>query len=505
MGGMNATRETTSSTPAQRSRVVVVVGGGLAGLVAAESLQAVGTGGASPGESCRPRVILVEAAGRAGGVVETVRRDGWLIERSADNFLAARPEGMALVDRLGLSDELISVFEPARRALVFRAGRTFPVPSGFRLLAPGLAAGIEATEILTAEGKARLLAERHVPPKPTAPGDRGDESLESFALRRLGREAFDRLVQPLVAGIWTADPARLSMAAACPEFLRMEQEYGSLSAAEETRLGNLGTAHRAEGARYGQFVSLASGMGTLPERLAERLEVAGVERRRAAVTGLQRRPGGAWRVSLDRAVAGSEAIEADGVVLALRAPIAARVLATADATLAADLAGIDYAGSSVVVLGYAREQVAHPLDAAGVVVPRVEGRRSLAVSFSTSKFPGRAPEGHVLLRVFLGGALDPERNLLDDDQLVALAQEELAAIVGASGAPKLVEIARWPAAMPQYHLGHLDRLERLTRRLDTLPGLALAGAAYEGVGIPQVIASGQAAAERVLASLRATG
>ncbi len=482
--------------------MVVVVGGGLAGLVAAESLQALGAG---PGEASLPRVILVEAAGRAGGVVETIRRGGWLIERSADNFLAARPEGMALVDRLGLTDELISVFEPARRALVYRAGRTFPVPSGFRLLAPGLAAGIEGTEILSAEGKARLLAERNVPPKPTAPGDRGDESLESFALRRLGREAFDRLVQPLVAGIWTADPARLSMAAACPEFLRMEKEHGSLSAAEEARLGDLGTAHRAEGARYGQFVTLASGMGTLPERLAERIEASGVERRRAAVTTLERRPGGAWRVSFDRAVAGTDAIEADGVILALRAPIAARLMATADASLAADLAGIEYASSAVVVLGYAREQVAHPLDAAGVVVPRIEGRRSLAVSFSTSKFPGRAPEGHVLLRVFLGGALDPERHLLDDEQLVALAREELAAIVGASGPPKLVEIARWPAAMPQYHLGHLDRLERMTRRLDTLPGLALAGAAYEGVGIPQVIASGQAAARRVMAGLRVSG
>ena len=180
--------------PANPPRVVVV-GGGLAGLVAAESLQAAGT----PGAACRPGVILVEAKGRAGGVVETIQRDGWLIERSADNFLAARPEGMALVDRLGLSDELISVFEPSRRALVFRAGRTLPVPSGFRLLAPGLAAGIEATEILSAEGKSRLLAERNVPPKSPVPGDRGDESLESFALRRLGREAFDRLVQPLVA------------------------------------------------------------------------------------------------------------------------------------------------------------------------------------------------------------------------------------------------------------------------------------------------------------------
>ena len=181
------------------------------------------------------------------------------------------------------------------------------------------------------------------------------------------------------------------------------------------------------------------------------------------------------------------------------------MVAAADGPLAGELAGIEYAGSVVVVLGYARDQVAHPLDAAGVVVPRIEGRRALAVSFSSVKFAGRAPDGHVLLRVFLGGALDPERNLLDDDRLVALAREELVAIVGVSGAPKLVEIARWPAAMPQYHLGHLARIERITRRLDGLPGLALAGAAYEGVGIPQVIASGQAAAGRVMAALRSVG
>lgn len=497
MGDMNPTRETTLPPPVHSSRVVVVVGGGLAGLVAAETLQATG---ARPGEACRPRVILVEASARVGGVVETIRRDGWLIERSADNFLAARPEGLALVDRLGLSEELISVFEPARRAFVFRAGRTLPVPSGFRLLAPGSRAGIEATEILSAEGKSRVLAERDVSPR--APADRGDESLESFALRRLGREAFDRLVQPLVAGIWTADPARLSMAAACPEFLRMEREHGSLSAAEEARLSELGAAHRAEGARYGQFVTLASGMGTLAERLSERIEAAGIERQRASVTALDRLPSGRWRVSMVPEGGRGESIDADGVIIALPAPIGARIVGPADRALAADLAGIDYAGSAVVVLGYARHQVAHPLDAAGVVVPRIEGRRALAVSFSSSKFPGRAPEGHVLLRVFLGGALDPERNLLDDDQLVALAREELAAIVGAEGTPKIVELARWPAAMPQYHLGHLERLERMTARLDALPGLALAGAAYEGVGIPQVIASGQAAAERVLSALR---
>ena len=471
-------------------RIVAVVGGGMAGLVAAETLLDAGRNG--------PRVVLVERTPRYGGVVETLSGDGWLIERSADNFLVARPEGMALVERLGLSGELIAVEEKARRALVCCRGQTLPVPSGFRLLAPGEPEGIRATDILSPEGKARVLAERGVAPLGIGPAT-GDESLESFAIRRLGREAFDRLVQPLVAGIWTADPAKLSMAAACPEFLRMEQEHGSLSVAEEDRLRRMGATHRAEGARYGQFVTLASGMGTIPARLAESLRRAGVDEREGAVSSIAREADGRWRIGMRLARGGEESMLADGVVVALPATVAARVVA--DAPLAAELAGIEYAGSVVVVMGYARGQVAHPLSAAGLVVPRIEGHHALAVSFASSKFPGRAPAGHVLLRVFFGGALDPERASLDDDRLVALAREELATLVGAEGPPRLVEVARWPGAMPQYHLGHLDRLARIEARLGALPGLALAGAAYEGVGIPQVIASGQAAAARVLESL----
>lgn len=272
----------------------------------------------------------------------------------------------------------------------------------------------------------------------------------------------------------------------------MEQEHGSLTAGEEARLRAVGADHRGEGARYGQFVTLASGMGTLPERLGAWIDVAGVERRRAVATSLSRLPSGRWRVSLD----GEEGIDADGVVVAIPAPAAARLVAAVDTMLATELRSIEYAGSVVVVLGYARHDVAHPLDAAGIVVPRIEGRKALAVSFSSVKFPGRAPDGHVLLRVFLGGALDPERNTLDDGQLVQLARDELEAIVAAVGPPRFVEVARWPAAMPQYHLGHVERVGRMMRRLDLLPGLALAGAAYDGVGIPQVIASGQAAAAR---------
>jgi oxygen-dependent protoporphyrinogen oxidase len=463
---------------------VVIVGGGLAGLAAAEE--------ALSAEPAR-RIVVLEPTGRCGGVIGTVREDGWLVERSADCFLAARPEGVELVERLGLTDRLIGVDSRVRRALVWHRGRAEAVPPGFRLLAPGRLGSILTTQLLSPLGRLRVVAERWVPRR-----DAGEESLQAFATRRLGREAFDRLVQPLAAGIWTADPARLGMAAACGEFVAMERQHGSLWAGEQARLRTQPPAAEAAGARYGQFVSFADGMETLPATLAERLRRRGVEFRPARVDRLARRAEG-WMVTAT--ASGGEPVDesAAAVVLALPAPAAGRLVADFDPGLAADLTGIEYAGSVIVSLGFARNDVAHPLDAAGLVVPRVAGRRALAVSFSSSKFPGRAPAGHVLMRVFLGGALDPTAVELDDHAIIDLAIAEARALVGAAGIPRYQRLDRWASSMPQYHVGHADRVARIERAVLSHPGLALAGAAYRGVGIPQVIASGQAAARQALA------
>ena len=488
-----------------RSQHVVVIGGGLAGLAAAEALLNEPPKDARAGRDGIRRVTLIEPSGRVGGVVDTVRRDGWLVERSADSFLAVRPEGVALVERVGLAGELIGVDPRVRRALILHHGRTQAVPPGFRLIAPGLMKGILTTPLLSPLGRLRLLYERFVPVR-----DRSvtDESLEQFAVRRLGREAFEQLVQPLAAGIWTADPARLSMAAACPEFFAMEIRDGSLWAGEQKRGRAAAGAPQAVGARYGQFLTLASGMETLPRRLADQLAARGVQFITASATGVWQRPDHGWDVSLRKLGVDADAaatslpttIEADAVIVAVPSGAAAELLRSADPTLATALAAIEYAGSAVVSLGFAREDVAHPLDAAGVVIPRREGRRILAVSFSSQKFPGRAPEGSVLMRTFVGGALDPETAALDDGQLLPLVLAELRDVLGVRGTPRLVQIDRWRGAMPQYTVGHADRVATIQRLVASHRGLALAGAAYEGVGIPQVIASGQAAA----ASLRST-
>lgn len=464
-------------------RHAVVVGGGLSGLSAAESLSVAGW-----------RVTVLEPTGRCGGVIETVVRDGWLVERSADSFLAARPEAIGLAERLGLSGEVIGIRPEVRRALVCRGGSLHPVPKGFRLLAPGRVGSLLSTPLLSWQARVRVVLERFVKPRDPTAGS--DESLRDFAVRRLGREAFERLVQPLVSGIWTADPARLSMAAACGEFLAMEQRHGSLWAGEAERLrsGRAAVNDEAAGARYGQFVTFVSGMETLPSRLAAKLAAGGVAIREAVAERLSRNGRGGWSVGL----AEQGSIEADAVVVAVPAAAASRLVSAVDGELAAELAGIEYAGSAIVSLGFAREDVAHPLDAAGLVVPRAEGRRILAVSFSSSKFPGRAPEGMVLMRVFVGGALDTEAMRLDDEAIASLAVGELRSLLGVRGRPRLQRIDRWAGAMPQYHLGHLDRLARIDGRVTRLPGLALAGAAYRGVGIPQVILSGQQAAARIM-------
>lgn len=459
---------------------VVILGGGLAGLSSAEDLLR------HAGDQVT--VTVIDAGEQPGGVIRTKSHDGWVIEGSADSFLAARPEGMELVKRLGLEDDIISVAKPVRRALILHKGQLIPIPAGFRLLAPGHIQSILCTPILSFAGKLRVLCEPWM-----SKSKADDESLQHFATRRLGREAFEKLVQPLVAGIWTADPARLSMAAACPDFLAMEQEYGSLFIGERARLKQSQHGQAASGARYGQFVSLARGMETLPLRLAEYVQASGGDLLQEKITSLQSIRN-KWQVVLNH----RRPIEADSVIMALPAPKAAEVLRSANPEVASCLEKIEYAGSAVVSLGYEKACIAHPLNAAGLVIPRSEGRSILAISFLSSKFSGRAPAGHALIRVFVGGALDPEASTLDDGMLLERVQREAAAILGIQGTPKLSQIDRWHASMPQYHVGHVSRVKSLFSKVQAIPGFALAGAAYSGVGIPQVIASGQQAARDVL-------
>ncbi len=465
---------------------VVIVGGGLTGLSAAHRIAE-----RAKAERRAIEIVVMEAKNRVGGAIWTDRRDGFTLEGGADSFITNKPQGVELCKALGLGGQIIGTDTHHRRSFVVRRGRLMPVPEGFVLMAPGKIGSILTTPILSWRGKLRVLMDLFLPRK----ADDTDESLASFARRRLGREAFDRLIQPLVSGIYTADPADLSLKATLPQFPAMERSHRSLILA--ARRQARGSDRAASGARYGLFATLADGMETLPRALAASLP-AGTVRTEAAVRRIARaEPGGLWRVErLD-----APPIEARGVLLTTEAHVSARLVDGIDPDLALRLRSIPYASSVVVQLGYNRDRVAHPLDGFGAVVPAIEDRPLLAVSFTSVKFPGRAPAGTVLLRAFIGGATRPDLFERDDEAIVGLVRRELAELIGASGEPLLIKVDRHPRGMPQYTLGHLDRVAEVRRLAARHPSLHLAGNAFDGVGIPDCIRSGYDAADAFLATL----
>lgn len=461
---------------------VAVLGGGITGLAAALRLEEAGADW-----------TLFEAAPRVGGVIETVEHDGYRIERSADNFLTREPWATDLCRRVGIEADLLPTDPARRRALVVNRGYIRRVPEGFVLMAPQKTWPILASPILSLVGKARLMYEPFVATR----REETDESIAAFSRRRLGRETFERLVQPLVAGIYTADPERLSMAATMPQFVEQERRYGSLSKAS---LRHETPTERGEsGARYNLFMAPRNGMQQLLDAISTRLPAERV-RTGSGVDRIERLSGGPWRLY---GAADESLGEFDELIVTLPTHAAAKLLRPVDEPLGAKLAEIEYAGCSVVCLGVAESQIARPIDGFGFVVPSVEGRRIIAASLTSYKFPGRAPAGKAIIRVFIGGALQPHLADFDDERLVAIAREELADLTGLQGEPEFATVARWPQRMPQYHVGHLDRVAVIEAAAQRV-GVELAGAAYRGVGIPQCVRSGEQAAERVIARIAAS-
>jgi protoporphyrinogen/coproporphyrinogen III oxidase len=465
---------------------VVVVAGGIAGLAAAHRLVELA------GDAQRPLdLVVLEASDRLGGTIRTERADGFLLEAGPDSFISEKPWALALAERIGLGPRLCRTDDRFRRTYVVRGGRLRSLPEGFLLLAPTRVWPVLASDVFSWGGKLRLGLDLLLPRRAST----DDESLGSFVRRRLGREALERVVQPLVGGIYTADPDRLSLAATMPRFLALEQEHRSLILG--LRRGSRGReAHHASGARWSLFVTLAGGMDELVTALVARLPVGAV-RLGAAATAVAPVPGG-WRIQ----VADGASLEAHGVVLAGPAPAMGTLVAEVDPALRQLLGGIRYASSATIALAYPRAAIRHPLDGFGFVVPRVEGQRILACTFSSVKYPGRAPEGLALLRIFVGGALQADLLQQEDRALLALVQADVAPLLGITGDPILSRVWRHLHAMPQYDVGHLGRVAEIEARLHALPGLAVAGAAYRGVGIADCVHSGESAAERLHASLK---
>jgi oxygen-dependent protoporphyrinogen oxidase len=465
---------------------VVVIGGGITGLTVAYRLTQAAQGCDNPLE-----VILLEARERLGGTIATHRQDGLLMEHGPDCFLSAKPWGVRLCEELGLGADLIGTTTQYRQSFIVRAGRLIPVPQGFYLMAPGSWRSLLTTPVFSWRGKLRMALDLVVPRRTTT----DDESLAQFVTRRLGREALERMAQPMVGGIYTADPQYLSMQATMPQFLEMEQQHGSLiRAMRHKQRSASSTAAGTSGPRYGLFVSFRDGMQTLVDALAAHLPAGAVRlhtpvRRLQRVTETQR-----WLVHLDQ----QPALAADAVCVSLPAPQAGPLLDAVDDTLATALQAMPYASSAIVHLACTRAQVSHPLDGMGFVVPAIEQRALLACSFSSVKFADRSPQDQVLLRAFVGGALQQEQLARSDAEIQQAVVHDLRQLLGLTSEPVAMSVTRHLAAMPQYHVGHLDRVACITSRLAHYPGLALAGNAYHGVGIPDCIHSAERAAQTLL-------
>jgi oxygen-dependent protoporphyrinogen oxidase len=430
------------------------------------------------------RVRLLEASDRLGGNIQTERIGDYLLEGGPDQFVRHKPAVLELIRRLGLDDQLLPVDARSGAPQVVRRGRPVPLPPGCTMLGPPRLLPLWRSPFLSWWGKARISCEPLIAPRKGAPQD---ESLRSFVTRRFGREPFDRIFEPIIAGIFTADADELSLDMTLPQFLQLERQHGSIVKALRRRYA--GGAERQPPARTGACMSLKEGLGQLVRRLASRLPPDWVRTatrvERATLDARTAR----WRLE----IAGREELEADALILACPSHVSSRLLGW-DAPLARDLARLEYASCATVNLAYPAAAVGRPLDGFGFFVGRSERLPILACSHVSVKYPDRVPRNRVLLRAFLGGARDPELLDRDDDALVALAHRTLAGLLHIQAEPLFHRIHRFPASMPQYPVGYRTVMQAIVERSRRHPGLALCGGVLGAVGLPDCVASAEAAA-----------
>jgi oxygen-dependent protoporphyrinogen oxidase len=457
-------------------RRVVVVGGGITGLATARTLIKRAL------ERARPlSVTLIEQSPRLGGNLRTERVDGFVLDAGPDSWVANKPQATALARELSLGPSLVGTDERHRRYFVAWQGKLHPVPEGLVLGVPTRLAPLAFTPLFSIPGKLRMAAEPFVRPR-RFEGDE-DESIADFATRRLGREAADRLVAPLLGGISAGDASEISVRASFPQLVAMERQHGSLvrgmRASQRARAPS-----SPKGAPPSAFVSLDQGVGGLVDALEARLRADGADvRTGTAVDGLTR-SGPSWRLALS----GGQSLEADDVVLAVPGHRSATLLSGVDDAVSRALSDIRYASTATVFLAYRTAELGHPLDGVGFVVPRSLGRSILAATWVSSKWRGRAPEGHALVRAFFGGAAGEGVLAGADEDLTRLARSELGALMGITAEPLWSRVFRFDRVSAQMRVGHLAAMRGIRAGLaERAPGIHVAGGGYDGVGIPDCI------------------
>jgi len=463
---------------------IIIIGGGITGLSTAYFIQESLKAQALPVDC-----LLIEAEGRLGGKIQSEQVDGFIIEGGPDSFITQKKWGVELCRRLGLTERLVQTNPIDKSIFVLCRGKLVPFPEGFNLMVPSRLIPFMLTPLISPMGKARMGMDLFIPKKKT----QADESIASFVRRRLGEEAVQQFAQPILAGIFAGDAEKLSMQATFPQFAALEQKYGSLIRGMRQGRGKA-KGPASSKAEWSLFVTLRDGLSSLPLSLRERLNGVEILSGKAvtAVAPVNRR----YAVQV-----GSEQYLADAVVVTTHTHRAAAWIAAWDNSLSNLLKDIPYVSTATVSVGYKKADVPHSLKGFGFVVPRKENCSIKASTWSSTKFQGRAPKDHVLIRTFLGGADRDAFIDRDDKDLVAGVRDDLRKILGIEAEPVVAKVFRWIKANPQYLVGHLDRVADIERQVQKHGGFFLAGAAYRGVGIPDCIEQGMRAAEKVMAWL----
>jgi len=457
---------------------IAIIGGGISGLAAAFALEEHRRAGSEIAYT------LYESSPRLGGVLRTEHIDGCVVEAGPDSFITEKPWAIDLCRALGLADQLIGSNDADRKTYILTRGRLVVMPDGLMFMVPTKILPTGLSSLFSLKTKLRMARELFHSRRAVDQ----DESVAAFVERHYGREMVDRLADPLLSGVYGGEAANLSIRAVLPRFVEMERARGSLGRAMLAARKKMSKGPKK--AAPPLFTSLKNGMQHLAETAVTRLDPKSLLTN-APVQALQPQAGG-WLVS-----AGMQSDHFDSVILALPAPAAAQVLCLANPDLAAELAAIQYSSSITVGLGYEHE-VRQSLPAGfGFLVPRSEGKRLLAATFVHNKFPHRAPGDRALLRCFFAGSTAENVWQFTDDEIIGIVRTELQQILGLRAEPLFARVYKWKSAMAQYGVGHLDRLDRIERLRQQCPGLALAGNAYRGIGVPDCVRSGREAAAQV--------
>jgi protoporphyrinogen/coproporphyrinogen III oxidase len=478
---------------------IVIVGGGIAGLAAAYYLK----------EKTKTlcQITLLEEAGYWGGKIITERVDdlvphgSFVVEGGPDTFVVTKPWGVKLCKELGIDDRLRGTNPKTKKTYILKQDELHELPGGLTMMIPTEFAPMIRTGLLSWIAKVRMGLDFVIPPSQ----ENGDETLGAFVTRRLGREAYENLIEPLMSGIYAGDGDQLSLQSTFPYLRELEVKHGGLVkgalALRKERLRKARASKDGSTPLPGSrsiFLTPQNGLAEMVATLLQVLEAAGVELRLNTSAQTVERTANGYSL---RTTCG-EVISADGIILATPSFVTADLVSGFASQLVAELMPIEYVSTATVTLAYHEKDLPRPLDGYGYVIPRRAGRKALACTWTSTKFPHRAPDGYALLRVFIGRAGQEEEIDWNDTFLSATAREEVNLTLGINSDPLFERVHRWEKAMPQYVLGHPQRLKRIGDILSAYPGLAVAGNAYQGIGIPDCIHSGELAAEKILQSFR---